>query len=188
VSEASLNGFPSSKIAATFREDPFRFLACADKNQTGYDFLNFPDPEADNALQRAVLGIMNDDTQLLKQFADNPDFKRWLGETVFGLAYEQAGRAAGSRALQGCPTATARWLMESWTMSIKAEYSDRVFVPLEEVEEPAPGEVYQVFSESELRRLAADVPWMERSERSFEFWENEEDAVHDGPESRDGIR
>ena len=47
--------------------------------------------EADNALQRAVLGIMNDDTQLFKQFADNPDFKRWLGETVFGLVYEQAG-------------------------------------------------------------------------------------------------
>ena len=33
-----------------------------------------------------------------------------------------------------------------------------VFVPLEEVEEPSPGEVYQVFSESELRRLEADVP------------------------------
>ena len=47
--------------------------------------------EADNALQRAVLGIMNDDTQLFKQFADNPDFKRWLGRTVFGLVYEQAG-------------------------------------------------------------------------------------------------
>jgi len=38
----------------------------------------------------AVLGIMNDDTQLFKQFADNPDFKRWLGETVFGLAYERS--------------------------------------------------------------------------------------------------
>ena len=39
-------------------------------------------------------------------------------------------------------------------MSIKAEYKDGVFAPLQEVEEPAPGEVYQVFSESELRRLA----------------------------------
>ena len=37
VSEASLNGFPSSKIAGTFREDPYRFLVCADKFQTGYD-------------------------------------------------------------------------------------------------------------------------------------------------------
>ena len=40
-------------------------------------------------------------------------------------------------------------------MSIKAEFKNGVFEPLQEVEEPTPGEVYQVFSESELRRLAA---------------------------------
>lgn len=50
---------------------------------------------------------------------------------------------------------------------------------MEEVESPAPGEVYRVFSESELKRLAADAPWLKGSERSFEFWENEEDAVYD---------
>ena len=37
VTEASLNGFPSSRIADTIREDPYRFLVCADKFQTGYD-------------------------------------------------------------------------------------------------------------------------------------------------------
>jgi type I restriction enzyme R subunit len=37
VTEASLNGFPSSKIADRIREDPYRFLVCADKFQTGYD-------------------------------------------------------------------------------------------------------------------------------------------------------
>ena len=37
VTEASLNGLPSSQIAARFREDPYRFLVCADKFQTGYD-------------------------------------------------------------------------------------------------------------------------------------------------------
>ena len=37
VSEASLNGFPSSRIAEKIREDPYRFLVCADKFQTGYD-------------------------------------------------------------------------------------------------------------------------------------------------------
>ena len=37
VSEASLNGFPSSRIAEKIREDPWRFLVCADKFQTGYD-------------------------------------------------------------------------------------------------------------------------------------------------------
>ena len=37
VSEASLNGFPSGRIAERIREDPYRFLVCADKFQTGYD-------------------------------------------------------------------------------------------------------------------------------------------------------
>ena len=37
VSEASLNGFPSNKIAEKIQEDPYRFLICADKFQTGYD-------------------------------------------------------------------------------------------------------------------------------------------------------
>ena len=37
VSEATLNGFPSNKIAERFQEDPYRFLVCADKFQTGYD-------------------------------------------------------------------------------------------------------------------------------------------------------
>lgn len=37
VSESYLNGFPSSLIADRFREDPYRFLVCADKFQTGYD-------------------------------------------------------------------------------------------------------------------------------------------------------
>ncbi len=37
VSEASLNGFPSGKIADKIQENPYRFLVCADKFQTGYD-------------------------------------------------------------------------------------------------------------------------------------------------------
>ena len=37
VSEASLNDFPSTKIAEKIQEDPYRFLICADKFQTGYD-------------------------------------------------------------------------------------------------------------------------------------------------------
>ena len=37
VTEASLNGFPSSKIEDKFQEDPYRFLVCAEKFQTGYD-------------------------------------------------------------------------------------------------------------------------------------------------------
>ena len=37
VTEASLNGFPSSQIPDKLQEDPYRFLICADKFQTGYD-------------------------------------------------------------------------------------------------------------------------------------------------------
>ena len=37
VTEGSLNGFPSSQIADKIQEDPYRFLICADKFQTGYD-------------------------------------------------------------------------------------------------------------------------------------------------------
>jgi type I restriction enzyme, R subunit len=37
VSEASLNGFPSGDIASKIQDDPYRFLVCADKFQTGYD-------------------------------------------------------------------------------------------------------------------------------------------------------
>jgi type I restriction enzyme R subunit len=37
VSESSLNGFSSGDIADKIKEDPFRFLICADKFQTGYD-------------------------------------------------------------------------------------------------------------------------------------------------------
>ena len=37
VTEASLNGFPSSRIANKIQEHPYRFLVCADKFQTGYD-------------------------------------------------------------------------------------------------------------------------------------------------------
>ena len=37
VSEARLNGFSSSQIAHKIKRDPYRFLVCADKFQTGYD-------------------------------------------------------------------------------------------------------------------------------------------------------
>lgn len=37
VTESSLNGFPSGDIVDRIQEDPYRFLICADKFQTGYD-------------------------------------------------------------------------------------------------------------------------------------------------------
>ena len=64
-------------------------------------------------------------------------------------------------------------------MSIKAKYSDGVFMPLEEVKGATPGKIYRVFSEEELRKLAADLQWLKASEKSFDFWNNKEDAVYD---------
>jgi type I restriction enzyme R subunit len=37
ISESSLNGFSSSDITEKIQTDPYRFLICADKFQTGYD-------------------------------------------------------------------------------------------------------------------------------------------------------
>jgi type I restriction enzyme R subunit len=37
VKESDMNGFPSADIADRIKEDPYRFLICADKFQTGYD-------------------------------------------------------------------------------------------------------------------------------------------------------
>jgi len=37
LTESALNGFPGSDIASKIQNDPYRFLICADKFQTGYD-------------------------------------------------------------------------------------------------------------------------------------------------------
>ena len=90
VTEASLNRFPSSRIADKIREDPYRFLICADKFQTGYDEpllhtmyvdkilsgikavqtlsrLNRADPRKSDVF---VLDFMNDSDTIQKAFAD----------------------------------------------------------------------------------------------------------------------
>ena len=43
----------------------------------------------------------------------------------------------------------------------------------------AKDEGHRVFSEEELRGLKDELAWLKASERSFEFWDNEEDAVYD---------
>jgi type I restriction enzyme R subunit len=46
------------------------------------------------ALQRVMTAVLNDDTQLFKQFMDNEGFRRWLTDTMFGLTYERPDEAA----------------------------------------------------------------------------------------------
>jgi type I restriction enzyme R subunit len=43
--------------------------------------------EHDKALNRVVLELLADHTELFKQFSDNPNFKRWLTDTVFDSTY-----------------------------------------------------------------------------------------------------
>ena len=43
--------------------------------------------EHDRALNRVVLELLGDHTELFKQFSDNPNFKRWLTDTVFDTTY-----------------------------------------------------------------------------------------------------
>ncbi len=46
--------------------------------------------EHDKALQRVILEMLGDHTELFKQFSDNPSFKRWLADSVFDLTYRPA--------------------------------------------------------------------------------------------------
>lgn len=45
--------------------------------------------EHDRVLDRVVLELLSDHTELFKQFSDNPNFKRWLTDTVFDATYQQ---------------------------------------------------------------------------------------------------
>jgi type I restriction enzyme R subunit len=42
-------------------------------------------------------GVLQDDTELFKQFSDNPDFRRWLEDNVFRLTYTQSGSCLGAQ-------------------------------------------------------------------------------------------
>jgi type I restriction enzyme, R subunit len=44
--------------------------------------------EHDKALLRVMTGVLNDDTELFRQFMDNPAFQRWMREMVFDLTYD----------------------------------------------------------------------------------------------------
>jgi type I restriction enzyme R subunit len=43
--------------------------------------------EHDKALQRVLIELLADHTELFKQFSDNPDFKKWLTDTIFAATY-----------------------------------------------------------------------------------------------------
>jgi len=44
--------------------------------------------EHDKALERVMIDLLSDHTELFKQFSDNPSFKKWLAETIFSMTYQ----------------------------------------------------------------------------------------------------
>jgi type I restriction enzyme, R subunit len=44
----------------------------------------------DRALRRVMIDMTNDETEVFKQFLADESFRRWLADTVFGIAYEGA--------------------------------------------------------------------------------------------------
>jgi type I restriction enzyme R subunit len=49
--------------------------------------------EHDKALNDAIVSIMNDDTELFKQFMDNDSFKSWLTNRIFEQTYSEEDAA-----------------------------------------------------------------------------------------------
>ena len=48
--------------------------------------------EYEKALKRTMVDIMSDQTELFKQFSDNPSFKKWLSNTIFDVTYKDNGK------------------------------------------------------------------------------------------------
>jgi type I restriction enzyme R subunit len=46
--------------------------------------------EHDKALQRVILELLSDHTELFKQFSDNPSFRKWLGDSNFNATYNNS--------------------------------------------------------------------------------------------------
>ena len=44
--------------------------------------------EHDRALQRVIIELLADHTELFKQFSDNQSFKKWLSDTIFAATYK----------------------------------------------------------------------------------------------------
>ena len=53
--------------------------------------------EHDKALLRVMTALLNDDTELFKQYQDNDSFHRWLTDTVFAMTYDQKAETQAAK-------------------------------------------------------------------------------------------
>jgi len=51
--------------------------------------------EHDKVLGKVIVDYVADHTELYKQFFENPSFKKWLADTIFGMTYEKTPPEAG---------------------------------------------------------------------------------------------
>ena len=63
--------------------------------------------EHDAALLSVIMDLMHDHAELVKQFVDNPLFKRWISDVSFNATYRPGGKAAELR----------DWNMEGWRVA-----------------------------------------------------------------------
>jgi hypothetical protein len=64
-------------------------------------------------------------------------------------------------------------------MGIKVTFKDGIFKPLDDVKGVDPRQTYTVFSDAELNEIRETLGWLKAAEKSFEFWNNADDAVYD---------
>lgn len=84
--------------------------------------------EHDKALNRVVLELISDHTELFKQFSDNPSFKRWMTDMVFDSTYRpnlqdnnEHDENIKSRALQVVRAAFGK--ADVWSIAVEALFS-----------------------------------------------------------------
>ena len=75
----------TESIPARVADDPAFRNACRNSDEQNARI------EHDRALQRVMMALMSDDTTLFREFMDNDSFRRQMTETVFRLAFAQAG-------------------------------------------------------------------------------------------------
>ena len=51
--------------------------------------------EHDGALRRVMTALLADDTELFRQYSDNPSFERWLSDMSFLRTYQEPGASSG---------------------------------------------------------------------------------------------
>lgn len=52
--------------------------------------------EHDGALQRVLVELLSAHPELFEQFSDNPSFRKWLSDTVFGLTYKPSNEGSSA--------------------------------------------------------------------------------------------